>query len=225
MKHSSGRCAPTVCAARPAAAADEQRQQRLVDERQDDLRFGIAEPHVELDHLRAVRASASGRRKESRETDALRRAMPASTGSTISRMMRASQRGVDQRARRERAHAAGVRPAVVVEDALVILRGADRHGARAVADRRRTTLPGRSGTPRSRARSPAAPNSPIAHRRDDGGFGRRAIVGDDDALAGGEAVGLQHDRQAELADANDAQRLVGATRTCESARSARRDAP
>ena len=38
-----------------------------------------------------------------------------------------SQRGVDQRARRERAHAAGVRPAIVVEDPLVILRRADRH--------------------------------------------------------------------------------------------------
>ena len=40
------------------------------------------------------------------------------------------QRVVDQRARRERAHPAGVRPAVVVEDALVILRGADRQRAR-----------------------------------------------------------------------------------------------
>ena len=35
-------------------------------------------------------------------------------------------------------------------------------------------------------------------------LGRGAILGDHDALAGREAVGLQHDRQAELADAHDA---------------------
>ena len=44
------------------------------------------------------------------------------------------QRRVDERARRERAHAAGVRPAIVVEDPLVVLRGADRQGAYAVAE-------------------------------------------------------------------------------------------
>src|SRR5581483_2652268 len=37
-----------------ARSGREERQQRLVEERQDHLRFGIAEADVELDHLRAV---------------------------------------------------------------------------------------------------------------------------------------------------------------------------
>ena len=44
------------------------------------------------------------------------------------------QRLVRQRTRRERAHPSRVRPAVVVEDALVILRRADRHRALAVGE-------------------------------------------------------------------------------------------
>ena len=51
-------------------------------------------------------------------------AMPAITGSTISRMTRASSAASIERTRREGAHPAGVRTAVVVEDPLVILRGA-----------------------------------------------------------------------------------------------------
>ena len=90
-------------------------------------------------------------------------------------MMRACERRVDQRARRERAHAAGVRPAVVVEDPLVILRGADRQRARAVADdEERHFGTGRHSSITSR--SPAAPNRPLAHRRDDRRFGLGAIA-------------------------------------------------
>ena len=58
-------------------------------QRQHDLRFGIAEPHVELDHLRAV----GGQHQADVEEAAERwpsAAMPAITGSTISRMTRAS---------------------------------------------------------------------------------------------------------------------------------------
>ena len=46
----------TVGAGQPAGRrGHQQRQQRLVDQRQDHLRFRIAQPHVELDHLRARR--------------------------------------------------------------------------------------------------------------------------------------------------------------------------
>ena len=45
--------------------------------------------------------------------------------------------------------------------------------ARAVAERRRTRLRARSGTLRSRARSPAAPNRRSRHRGDDGALRRR----------------------------------------------------
>ena len=84
------RCGPMPVAEPPVAAGDEQRQQRLVDQRQDDLRFRIAEPHVELDDLRAGRRSASGRRTGTRGTDDPRRPFRRCTGSTISRMTRAS---------------------------------------------------------------------------------------------------------------------------------------
>ena len=162
------RAGTSVCGSAPVGAGDEQRQQRLVDERQDDLRFRIAEPHVELDHLRARRRSASGRRRGSRETDGLRAAIPAITGSTISRMIARLERGVEQRARRERAHPAGVRPAVVVEDALVILRRC-RSAARARRRRSRRTRPrDRSDTLRSparrRRRRTAARSSPRRSR-------------------------------------------------------------
>ena len=50
-------------------------------------------------------------------------------------------------------------------------------------------------------RSPAAPNLRSRIASATARFGRCAIVGDDDALARGEAVGLQHDRLAELAAA------------------------
>ncbi len=44
------------------------------------------------------------------------------------------ERGIDQRARREGAHPTGIRSAVFVEDSLVVLSGADRHGSRSVAN-------------------------------------------------------------------------------------------
>ena len=56
------------------------------------------------------------------------------TGSTISRITRACERRIKQRTRRKRAHAAGIRSTIVVEDTFVILGGADRQRARAVAD-------------------------------------------------------------------------------------------
>ena len=118
----------------PSAARPAARQQIAVDQRQHDLRLGIAEPDVELDDLRAVARQHQPGVEKAAILVAFG-AHPRSTGSTISRMMRASQRGVEQRARRERAHAAGVRPLVAVEDALVILRRADRRARAAVAQR------------------------------------------------------------------------------------------
>ena len=57
-------------------------------------------------------------------------------------------------------------------------------------------------------RSPAAPNLRSRIAADDGLLGRLPILRDDDALAGGEAVGLEHDRKAELAGAHRRERLV-----------------
>ena len=89
--------------------------------------------------------------------------MPLSTGVTISLSMRCRSAVVHQRARGERAHAAGVGSQVPVEDALVILRrqeGAERLRRRPP---RRTrprvrpgTLRGRPARPRRRTRGPAS---------------------------------------------------------------------
>ena len=102
--------------------------------------------------------------------------------------------GVIERARRERAHAAGVRPAVVVEDPLVILRRRQRHERRRRRRARSTTPPRRRGTLRARCDRRRSPKRAIDHRRAHGGFGGRAILGDHDALAGREAVGLDDQR-------------------------------
>ena len=48
----------------------------------------------------------------------------------------------------------------------------------------------------------------IAHRIEDRAFRRRAILRDDDALAGGEAVSLDHHRDAEFTAAHDRERVV-----------------
>ena len=208
----------------PGARRDEQRQQRLVDQRQDDLRFGIAEPHVELDHLRTV-----GGQHQADVQKAAKR-MPFGRHPGDDRLDDLAhdarlERGVDERARRKRAHAAGVRA-----------RGRRRRcacdpapmpigTARAPSQTTKNDTSGPVRHSSMTSRSPAAPNRRSRHRRGDGRLGGRAILGDDDALAGGETVGFQHDRKSELAGPHDAERLVRPIRTCGSARSARRAAP
>ena len=46
--------------------------------------------------------------------------------------------------------------------------------------------------------SPARAELALRHRREDGRFGGRAILRDDDALAGGQPISLQHDRPSEF---------------------------
>ena len=123
--------------------------------------------------------------------------MPSRTGSTIARHDDRGELRRHQRARRERAHPARVRPAVAVADALVILRG--RRAARRARRRtgRKTTLPGPSDTPRSpvarrRRRTAGRPS-----RRERRASASPRFCGDDHALAGGEAVGLDDDGKPE----------------------------
>ena len=85
-------------------------------------------------------------------------------------------------------------PAVAVEDALVVLRGRQRH-ARA---RRRTARAARAPRPRGAPR-PRRARSPKRRSTSKPRSAARACAsscGDDDALAGGQAVGLEHDRVA-----------------------------
>ena len=56
----------------PVAAAISSSAEASVQHRQDDLRFRIAEPHIELDHLRAVRRQHQTHVEETRKRRALR---------------------------------------------------------------------------------------------------------------------------------------------------------
>ena len=84
-------------------------------------------------------------------------------------------------------------------DPLVILRGAERHARASPSheDEERDLGSGEAlldHEPRA-----GGAELPIEHRRADGRLGLRRVLGDDDALAGGEAVGLDDDREAEVA--------------------------
>ena len=194
------------CRSSPAAAAASSGSQRFIDAREDDLRFRIAQPYVELDDLRTGR----GQHQADVEKSAERLAFSGHAGDhrldDLARHARL-ERGVHQRARRERAHAAGIRPAVVVEDALVILRGTDRQRAFAVADEERGDL-GSGEALLDHQTIAGGPEATLAHRCGDRRLRRRSILGDDDALAGSQSVGLQHEREAERARAHHRQRFV-----------------
>ncbi len=86
-------------------------------------------------------------------------------------------------------------PRVAVADALVVL-GGRRAGRRARRRRAREARPPRPrGAPRSRPARPDAPKRPLDERGRDGGMRLGASSADDDALAGGEAVGLHDARR------------------------------
>ena len=151
-------------------------------------------------------------------------AMPAITGFDDLAHDPRLERGIHQRARRERAHAAGVRPAVVVEDALVILRRADRDGARAVADREeRHFRPDQAFFDHEPIAGGA--EFPLAHGVGDRALGGGTILGDHHALAGRQSVGLQHHRAARTRRGAPTRAPRRATRRCGSARSECRGAP
>ena len=81
---------PTRLTSQATLSGTTEAAQGLVDQRQDDLRFGIAEPDVELDDLRAVRCQHQADVQKAAERMALG-GHAAMTGSTISRMTRASK--------------------------------------------------------------------------------------------------------------------------------------
>src|SRR5439155_5062393 len=117
------------------------------------------------------------------------------------------ERRVDERTWRERTHATGVRPTILVEDALVILRRADRNRARAVRNAEERHFRSLQALFDHQTIARGA-ELPIAHRVDNRALRRGAIVGDDDAFAGRQAVGLEHDRQAEFSAAQRRERGV-----------------
>ena len=133
--------------------------------------------------------------------------MPSSTGSTISLITRALDLGRDQRARRERAHAAGVRAAIVVVDALVILRRRHAHERAAVGQHEVRGLLADQELFEHDAIAGAA-ESPVDHRLAHRRLGGRAVLGNHDALARGETVGFHDNRKAEIAARDHRECLV-----------------
>ncbi len=98
------------------------------------------------------------------------------------------------------AHAAGVRPGVAVEGALVVLRGGERQHRLAVADAEEARF---LALEELLDDDLVAEFQELAHRF----LGRLPCLRDDDALAGGETVGLDDARDAGALEIGD--RLVG----------------
>ena len=106
--------------------------------------------------------------------------------------------GGDHRGRRVGAHAAGVRPAVAIADALVVLAGGHRQHVLAVDHDDEAGLLAIEELLDHHARAGVAEGiagEHVAH----GGFGFVQVHGDDHALARGQAIGLDDDGRALLA--------------------------
>ena len=176
----------------PHRGCNEQRQQRFRDARQDHLRLGIPESCVEFDHL----WTGGGQHEPDVQNTTERMTLgghPAHHG--LHDLVHAArlQRLVHERARRERAHPAGVRPLVVVEDTLVVLRepmGSARSPS--LTTKNDTSGPARhsSTTDGRRLRQSSALSS---RRRRRTRF--RAIGGDNDALPCRESIRLEDERK------------------------------
>ncbi len=107
------------------------------------------------------------------------------------------ERRVEQKARREGAHPARVRPLVTIERPLMVLRRRQRHRTAAVADREerhfRTGQAFLQHKPGTRVAELA-----LLHRRAHSRLGRTAIGRNHHALAGCQPIGLDDERKPEL---------------------------
>ena len=201
----------------------QQPRQIFVQPRHDDLRLGVAKPHVELDHFRAVRGEHQPDVQEAPER------MPLALHAVEHRLNDLVEHppldvGRQPRGRRERAHPSRVRPTVVVEDPLVILGRRQRHASRAVGEHEVRRFFADQELFEHDAVA-GGTKAAIDHRRTDRLVRRRTVFGNDDTLACGEAVGLEHDRIAELTGRDRARARRPRSRTRENARSARGAAP
>ena len=210
----------TDCVSEPICGCHQHRQERLVDERHDDLRLRIAHADVELDHLRTVRRQHQADVEEADERiafgrhpgDRRARRSPSSRAPAAPRQ----KSGSAQTRPCLRCSGPGRRRRSVCDPARVPIGNARAPSHTTKND---TSGPDRHSSMTTRVAGVA--ESALAHRGDK----RRLCVGrglgDDDALAGGESVGLEHDRHAERARRARRQRVVERRRTYESAPSAR----
>ncbi len=168
------------------------RRQRLREQGQHDLGLRIAEADVELDHLRAGRRQHQAVVKEPAVRGALG-GHPVEHGPDNLALDALLQRGGHQWARAERAHPTGVRPFVVVEHSLVVLRRQEGDEILAVGDDEERDFRSCQHLLEHDA-CPGIAKAAIDHGGVHGGFGRRTIRRHHHALAGGQAVGLHHQR-------------------------------
>ena len=122
-----------------------------------------------------------------------RAAMPRTVGQMISSIVRRVISGVITGRRRIGAHAAGVGALLAVEDALVVLGGGQRQRVRAVDQGEEARLLADQALLDHHLGAGRAERAREAGL--DGGGGILARLGDDHALAGRQAVGLDDDRQ------------------------------
>ena len=124
--------------------------------------------------------------------------MARMVGAMISLIVRAVHVRRHHRRRRIGAHAAGVRALVAVEDALVILRAGERQRMLAVGENEEAGFLAGEKFLDHDLRAGIA--EPAGEHHVDGGFRFRNGLCDHDAFAGGETIGLHHDRRALRAD-------------------------
>ena len=197
--------APAGVAQIPPRRPEQHRREAALDHREDDLRLRIAEAHVELDDPWAVRRQ--------HQTDVEHPAvLPALAAQTVERRVDdiahdpRFELGVEERTGPERTHAAGVRPGVAVEDALVILGRRERQTAPAVGDGEEGDLRTRQALLDDDGRA-GVPEATGHHRLAHGGFRGSPIRRHRDSLAGRESVGLDDDREPEPISADRIERL------------------
>ena len=160
------------------------------------MRFRVAEPAVELKHLRAVGGEQEAGIKQALERDAL--GVDAAHERKHDFAMHAIVQFLgEQRRRAERAHASGVRAGIVIEGALVILRRRTEQVARAVHERVDRALGAAQKLLNHDLPARRAELSEFHHPVDRLRGGVR-VFRNDDALAEREAVGLDDDRVTQL---------------------------
>ncbi|VXB50134.1 conserved hypothetical protein [Curtobacterium sp. 8I-2] len=184
----------------PGGGGEQEFAERGRQAGEHDLRLRVAEPRVELDHADALLGDDEAAVQEPDERRALvlkpaDRRQGHELGDLVDEGLLGRPAVGEPGQRRVRAHAARVRAEVAVGQALVVLRGAERTHVVAVAQEEQGDL----FAVEELLDHDVAVLEPVGGVVDRG----LAVVGDEHALAGGEPVGLDHVRCAELVDGAD----------------------
>ena len=176
---------------------------------QDHLRLGVAEAAVEFDHLRPVPGQHQPDIKDATIGCALvSHAARQRADNLVHHLL--LQRIGEPRRGRYRPHAAGVWPLVAVIGALVVLGASHEQHIRPVHQRKQRCL--RSGDPFFDKKGRTGIAEPAVQHLRGGVLGLGGGIGDDDALAGGQPVGLDHAGPAAGGDGGAGAADVGADR-------------